>query len=541
MPASLTRGRDMSGVWVKTHLAAYRRNNDWFRYETHVGGMKSDTARTAHSAAVSLPETWRTVKHPIVWSLVLSTGLHAALFSGADQLRPSVPVPLPLTADLQATITIEDQVIGSQITRAAAASHSKSLEPALSAMQSHYKRLRKAVDRQTQEIVVMKQHSQRQVGRIENLQRERVTMARDNLGLRLEITRQTQSQEALQAQHKELTLLYKTSLAQNTRLHQTSDQQQQLHKLQVDENQKLKNQTLSQADQIAAAKERETLIKLDHTRLTETVAILETSNQRLRNTTQKLESQKQMLVDDAAERIRQNSTLREQVAAISATSKQEQVRHKNALEQTIRKADLLRERHTTATQLTDRLRAEIKRDQLNRTAERDAARMQLKRAHTENKQLRDHKQQTTAQLHRAGIIEKNLRTEIKRLEKQLTVTTSDRPTSTTQAAMTITTSAPLGDASSNHQPQPIAGNPKPVYPRLAIKKRLQGDVILTVSIQPTGAVNRVTLKRSSGFKLLDSAAMDAVRHWRYEPLPEDALPVTRSDQIPINFRLKSKT
>ena len=366
-------------------------------------------------------------------------------------------------------------------------------------------------------------------------------MARDNLGLRLEITRRTQSQEALQAQHKELTLLYKTSLAQNTRLHQMSDHQQQLHKLQVDENQKLKNQALRQTDQIAAAKERETLIKLDHTRLTETVANLETSNQRLRNTTQKLESQKQMLLDDAAERIRQNSTLRKQVAAISAASKQEQVRHRNEVKQTIRKVDLLRERHTTATQLTDRLRAEIKRDQLNRTAERDAARMQLKLAHTENKQLQDHNQQTTAQLHRARIIEKHLRTEIKRLEKQLRVTTNDRRTSRTQATMTVTTSAPLGDASSNHQPKPIAGNPKPVYPRLAIKQRLQGDVILAVSIQPTGAVSRITLKRSSGFKLLDSAAMDAVRHWRYEPLPEDALPVTRSDQIPINFRLKSKT
>ena len=92
-------------------------------------------------------------------------------------------------------------------------------------------------------------------------------MARDNLGLRLEITRQTQSQEALQAQHKELTRLYKTSLAQNTRLHQASDQQQQLHKLQVDENQKLKNQTLSQSDQIAAAKERETLIRSEERRV----------------------------------------------------------------------------------------------------------------------------------------------------------------------------------------------------------------------------------------------------------------------------------
>ncbi|HIG13417.1 MAG TPA: energy transducer TonB, partial [Gammaproteobacteria bacterium] len=72
-------------------------------------------------------------------------------------------------------------------------------------------------------------------------------------------------------------------------------------------------------------------------------------------------------------------------------------------------------------------------------------------------------------------------------------------------------------------------------------KGLPGHVILTVSIQPTGAVSTVTLKRSSGFKLLDSAAMDAVRHWRYEPLPEAALPESRSDDIPIDFRLKSKT
>ncbi|HAN60856.1 MAG TPA: hypothetical protein DCQ11_08345 [Gammaproteobacteria bacterium] len=207
----------------------------------------------------------------------------------------------------------------------------------------------------------------------------------------------------------------------------------------------------------------------------------------------------------------------------------------------MQKVDVLTKHHTAATQLADTLRAELKRDQSNRTEERHATRAQLTLAHTENKQLRAHQQQTTVRVRRAGITEKKLRTEIERLEKILPANANRRPAPTTRATTTVTASTPLGNASSNRQPRPVAGNPKPVYPPFARKKGLQGDVILTVSIQPTGAVSTVTLKRSSGFKLLDSAAMDAVRHWRYAPLPETAMPESRTDDIPINFRLKSKT
>ena len=537
MPASLIRDREMSRVWANTHLAAYRRNDHWFRYEARVGGMKSDTARNTHSATARPHARWRTVKHPIAWSLVFSAGLHAALFSGADRLHPSDPMPLALATDVQAVITIESQVMGSEITRVSAASHSKSLEPTLSALQSQYKRLRQAVDSQTQKVVVMKQHNRLQAQRIESLQREKATMTRDNSRLRLEITRQTRSQKALQAQHKELTLSPQSTLAQNAQLHQTSNHQKQAHRAQVEEHQKLK----SQADQIAAAKERETLIKLGHTRLTESVATLEASNHSLRNATRELESSKQLLEDAAAESTRQNNVLRAQLAAISTTSRQEEARHKNELERMMQDVNVLTKHHTAATQLADTLRAELKRDQSNRTEERHATRAQLALAHTENKQLRAHQQQTTDRVRRAGITEKKLRTEIERLEKMPPANANRRPAPTTRATTTVTASTPLGNASSNHQPRPVAGNPKPVYPRLARQKGLQGDVILTVSIQPTGAVSTVTLKRSSGFKLLDSAAMDAVRHWRYEPLPETALPESRSDDIPINFRLKPKT
>ena len=541
MPASLIRGRDMSRVWANTHLAAYRRNDHWFRYEARVGGMKSDTARNTHSATARPHARWRTLKHPIVWSLVFSAGLHVALFSGADRIHRSDPMPLALATDLQAIITIESRVMGNQITQASNVPHSNSLEPALSAMQSQYKRLRQAVENQTQETLVMKQHSRLQGQRIESLQRENATMTRDNSRLRLEITGQTRAREALQAQHKELTLSHQRTLAQNTQLHQTNSHQEQAHRAQVEEHQKLKSQALSQTDQIAAAKERETLIRLDHTRLTESVATLEASNHSLRNATRELESRKQMLKDDAAESTRQNNVLRAQLATISTASRREEARHKNELERTMQEVDVLTKHHTAATQLADALRAELKRDQSNRTEERHATRAQLALAHSKNKQLRTHQQQTTGQVRRAGITEKKLRTEIERLEEILPANANRHPTPTTRATTTVTASPPPGNASSNHRPRPVAGNPEPVYPPLAKIRGLQGNVTLTVSIQPTGAVGTVTLKRSSGFKLLDSAAIDAVRHWRYEPLPETALPSTRSDQVPIKFRLKSKT
>jgi TonB family protein len=503
--------------------------------------MKSDTVRNTYAATADLHTRWQTLKHPIVWSLVLSAGLHAALFAGADRLHPSDPMPLALATDMQAVITIESQVMGSEITRVSAASHSESLEPALSAMQSQYKRLRQALDSQTQNIVVMKQRNRLQASRIEKLQRKEATITRDNSRLRHEITRQTRSQKALQAQHKELTLSQQTTLAQNAALHQTSSRQEQAHRAQVEKHQQLKSQALSQTNQIAAAKERETLIKLDHTRLTESVATLEASNYSLRNATWELESSKQLLEDAATENTRQNNVLRAQLAAISTTSGREEARHKNELEQVMRKLNALTKHHTAATRLADALRAELKTDQSNRTEARDATRAQLALAHTENKQLRAHHQQTTDQVRRASITEKKLKAEIERLEKMLPANATLHPTPTTRTPTTVTASPPLGNALSNHQPRQVAGNPKPVYPSLAIKRRLQGDVMLTVSIQPTGAVSKVTLKRGSGFKLLDNAAMDAVRHWRYEPLPETALPESRSDDIPVNFRLGSKT
>ena len=55
----------------------------------------------------------------------------------------------------------------------------------------------------------------------------------------------------------------------------------------------------------------------------------------------------------------------------------------------------------------------------------------------------------------------------------------------------------------------------PVYPAIALKMRIEGTVKLDVTIDPDGSVSDV--KVVSGHQLLASAAVEAVKKWRYEP------------------------
>jgi TonB family protein len=54
----------------------------------------------------------------------------------------------------------------------------------------------------------------------------------------------------------------------------------------------------------------------------------------------------------------------------------------------------------------------------------------------------------------------------------------------------------------------------PVYPAIAVKMKVEGLVKMDVTIDPDGSVADV--KVVSGHQLLVSAAVDAVKKWRYE-------------------------
>ena len=60
-------------------------------------------------------------------------------------------------------------------------------------------------------------------------------------------------------------------------------------------------------------------------------------------------------------------------------------------------------------------------------------------------------------------------------------------------------------------------NPPPKYPRIARKREYQGTVMLHVYVDSKGKVSDVELSESSGYKILDKAAIKAVKGWFFEP------------------------
>ncbi len=75
----------------------------------------------------------------------------------------------------------------------------------------------------------------------------------------------------------------------------------------------------------------------------------------------------------------------------------------------------------------------------------------------------------------------------------------------------------------------------PVYPRLAVMTRTSGVVELAAVIGTDGRIRELTVV--SGHPLLVPAAVDAVRHWVYQPTRLNGDPVEVSTSISVRFIL----
>lgn len=76
----------------------------------------------------------------------------------------------------------------------------------------------------------------------------------------------------------------------------------------------------------------------------------------------------------------------------------------------------------------------------------------------------------------------------------------------------------------------------PVYPAIAQSARVSGVVIIQATIGVDGAVIDATVLRS--VPLLDQAALEAVRQWRYSPTRLNGQPVAVVMTVTVNFQLR---
>jgi protein TonB len=77
---------------------------------------------------------------------------------------------------------------------------------------------------------------------------------------------------------------------------------------------------------------------------------------------------------------------------------------------------------------------------------------------------------------------------------------------------------------------------QPVYPPIAVTVHKEGVVILEAILDARGNVTSVHVLRS--IPLLDDAAVDAVRQWKYTPAMLNGVPVPVIMTITVNFSLR---
>jgi protein TonB len=86
----------------------------------------------------------------------------------------------------------------------------------------------------------------------------------------------------------------------------------------------------------------------------------------------------------------------------------------------------------------------------------------------------------------------------------------------------------------------FAGNPPPIYPAIALQNGWSGSVLLKLVIDEKGAVTSVAVERSSGYAVLDAAAVNAVRRWRGEPKRVNGRPEATVELQEIKFLPRSR-
>jgi protein TonB len=102
---------------------------------------------------------------------------------------------------------------------------------------------------------------------------------------------------------------------------------------------------------------------------------------------------------------------------------------------------------------------------------------------------------------------------------------------------TATKPATLSSRMPSERRVALLSHPKPAYPVPALRERQQGTVVVLAQVDVAGQVSDARVVHRSGSFMLDRAAMNEVRRWKFEPALHNGQPVVASVEVPVSYRL----
>ena len=81
-------------------------------------------------------------------------------------------------------------------------------------------------------------------------------------------------------------------------------------------------------------------------------------------------------------------------------------------------------------------------------------------------------------------------------------------------------------------------NPSPPYPIEARRNKWEGTVMIRVEVSAAGRVISAAIIASSGHTVLDTAALIAIKRWRFSPARMAGIATTATVDVPISFTLR---
>ncbi len=83
-------------------------------------------------------------------------------------------------------------------------------------------------------------------------------------------------------------------------------------------------------------------------------------------------------------------------------------------------------------------------------------------------------------------------------------------------------------------------NPQPLYPPIARRRGYEGTTLLSLYIREDGTVGDTVVKKTSGYSILDKAAVRAAEKWLFEPASKMGRTIPLWVDVPIRFVIEGK-